>query len=127
MDSQEQFEKADKIVQAKLKKIREMNQKLDSDKLEGVYPFCNFQLAIGNSRSGKTYSLFKTLSNPGYKILDRIVSGLDVYIISPTAKLDQSMGMLLELFSNKYKDFGDSQIFTDIEQGVHAVQNRMKE
>ena len=35
------------------------------------------------------------------------MSGRDLYIISPTAKLDTSMIKITELLSSKYKDFGD--------------------
>lgn len=45
-------------------------------------------LVLGNSRAGKTYSVLKQLANPAYKILERIASPDDIYIISPTIKLD---------------------------------------
>jgi len=35
------------------------------------------------------------------------MSGRDLYIISPTAKLDSSMIKITDLLSNKYKDFGE--------------------
>jgi len=40
--------------------------------------------------------MFKILSNnKAYRILDRIASGSDVYILSPTYSLDSSMKMII--------------------------------
>jgi hypothetical protein len=38
----------------------------------------------------------KILENPAYKILDRLAPE-NVYIISPTAKLDQTMAKLIKM------------------------------
>lgn len=85
-----------------------MNSSLDPDKLQGIYPFCYSHVAIGNSRSGKSFSLLNALKDSsGFKILDRIINGHDIYIISPTAKLDDSMGKIIDLLKSKYKDFND--------------------
>lgn len=125
--SKDEYERAEKLVQQKIKKIRQLNQQLDPEKLQGVFPFCYTHVAIGNSRAGKTRALFDLLQKEsGFKILDRILSGNDIYILSPTAHLDDSMQRIVALLKKEYKDFGDDQIYTDIETGVQAVQNRMK-
>ena len=47
-------------------------------------------LTLGGSRAGKTYSLLEILKDPSYKILERVLPE-DIYIISPTLKLDKTM------------------------------------
>jgi len=58
------------------------------------------------------------LSEPAYKVLDRIASGDDIYIISPTFTLDSSMKKIISLLK-KEKDFNpDTNAFTDVSQGI---------
>lgn len=58
------------------------------------------------------------LSEPAYKILDRMASGEDIYIISPTFRHDASMKKIITLLK-KEKDFNpDTNAFLDVSQGI---------
>jgi len=89
---QKEYERKQKLY----KQHHSINDNLNGDKLEGLFPFPFSLLSIANSRGGKTYSCMKILENPSYKILDRL-SAENLYIISPTAKLDQTMNKLVKM------------------------------
>lgn len=91
----EELLKAQEIVQKQLKSIQKVNDTLNPAARASIYPMPFSSLVLGNSRAGKSYSVLKQLSNPAYKILERIASGDDIYIISPTWKLDQTMKQII--------------------------------
>ena len=79
-----------KEYEKKINKHHSINASLNEDSLEGVFPMPFSLLSIGNSRGGKTYSCMKILENDKYRILERLLPE-NIYIISPTVKLDKTM------------------------------------
>lgn len=97
-----------------MRKIAKINDNLNPESRASIYKFPSSVLLVGSSRGGKTYSLFKQLSNPAYKILERIASGNDIYLISPTWRLDDSMQKIVDLLK-KEKDFNpETNAFEDV-------------
>jgi hypothetical protein len=97
-----------------LKKIAKVNDNLNPESRASIYKFPVGILLIGSSRGGKTYSLYKQLSNPAYKILERIASGNDVYLVSPTFRLDDSMKKIIDLLKTEKNFDPETNAFDDV-------------
>jgi len=81
-------------------------------------------LSFGSSRGGKTTAIRNLFTDPRFKILDR-VNPSDIYIISPTVKLDSSIRELIDFLIGKGFN-EESQTFEDVLAGVQLVKERMK-
>lgn len=97
-----------------MKKIAKINDNLNPESRASIYKFPASVLLIGSSRGGKTYSLYKQLSNPAYKLLERIASGNDVYIVSPTFRLDDSMKRIIDLLKTEKNFDPETNAFDDV-------------
>lgn len=97
-----------------MKKIAKINDNLNPESRASIYKFPFSSLVLGSSRGGKTYSIFSQLSNPAYKILERIASGNDIYIISPTFRLDQTMKKIIDLLKKEKNFDPETNAFDDV-------------
>lgn len=71
-------------------------------------------MLIGNTKSGKTESIYNILKNHDYKVLDRLEFH-NIYIISPTVHLDDTMSKIKDLLKDYYpKLYNEDHMYEDV-------------